>query len=247
MFDQSTPTYPRQLDSRCVIEVDRGFTLIEMAIVLLIVTLLLGGLLMPLSAQVEQRKIGETQKSLDEIKEALLGFAIANRRLPCPAQSATDGSENAPCNGSLTAAGFIPWAALGVSKTDAWGHIFRYSVTSAFTTTAPFTLGTLRQLTVQTLDKNGNRVNLSNNRDVPVVVLSHGKNGYGAFDDQGNPLAAVPTANVSENTNATSTTTFISRTMTENAGAPEGEFDDIVTWLSRYVLFNRMVAAGQPL
>ncbi len=55
-----------------------GFTLVEMAIVLVIVGLLLGGLLMPLSAQVEQRRIGETQKALDEIKEALVGFAIAN-------------------------------------------------------------------------------------------------------------------------------------------------------------------------
>lgn len=221
-----------------------GFTLIEMAIVLLIVALLLGGLLMPLSAQVEQRKISETQKALDEIKEALTGFAIANGRLPCPAKSATDGSENAPCNDNLTASGFIPWSALGVTKSDAWGRIFRYSVTSAFTI-LPFTLGTARQLTVQTLDNSGNRINLTKDKDVPVVVLSHGKNGYGSFDDLGKPLAAVPAANLSENTNATSTTTFISRTMTDNAGAPEGEFDDIVTWLSPYILFNRMVAAGR--
>jgi prepilin-type N-terminal cleavage/methylation domain-containing protein len=40
-----------------------GFTLVEMAIVLVIVGLLLGGLLMPLSAQIEQRRIGETQKA----------------------------------------------------------------------------------------------------------------------------------------------------------------------------------------
>jgi hypothetical protein len=29
------------------------------------------------------------------------------------------------------------------------------------------------------------------------------------------------------------------------AGAPNGEFDDIVTWLSVNVLLNRLVSAGQ--
>ena len=49
-----------------------GFSLIEMAFVLVIVTLLLGGLLVPFSTQVEQKRIAETQKAMEEIKEALL-------------------------------------------------------------------------------------------------------------------------------------------------------------------------------
>ena len=52
-----------------------GFTLVEIAIVLVIVGLLIGGLLTPLAAQLEQRRGSETQKALDEAKEALFGFA----------------------------------------------------------------------------------------------------------------------------------------------------------------------------
>ena len=52
-----------------------GFTLVEMAIVLMIVGLLLGGLLVPLSAQMEQRNVTETRKQLDEIQQALIGYA----------------------------------------------------------------------------------------------------------------------------------------------------------------------------
>jgi hypothetical protein len=37
---------------------------------------------------------------------------------------------------------------------------------------------------------------------------------------------------------------FVSRVRT-SLGAAGGEFDDIVTWLSENVLYNRMVAAGQ--
>lgn len=57
---------------------DSGFTLIELAVALVVVTLILGGLLVPLNTQLEQRKSSDTQKSLDEIKEALIGFAVAN-------------------------------------------------------------------------------------------------------------------------------------------------------------------------
>lgn len=229
----------------------RGFTLIEMAIVLLIITLLLSGLLVPLSTQVEQRKIAETQKSLEEIKEALIGFAIINGRLPCPAKSTTNGDENV-CTGTTPEprTGLIPWAALGVPKLDGWGHIFRYSVTPAFTLAPPNgpTLTTFRDITITTRDSAGTPINLSNVNSIPAMVLSHGRNGYGAFDDQGVAQSPVPVANADEvdNTNIVLIqAVFISRPQTNNPAAAGGEFDDIVVWLSPNILFNRMVAAGK--
>jgi prepilin-type N-terminal cleavage/methylation domain-containing protein len=62
-----------------------GFTLVELAMVLFIVSLLIGGLLMPLSAQNEVRGRQETDRALANIREALIGFAAINGRLPCPA------------------------------------------------------------------------------------------------------------------------------------------------------------------
>ncbi len=62
-----------------------GFTLIELAMVLFIVTLLIGGMLLPLSAQTEIRGRQETDRALANIRDALIGFAIVNGRLPCPA------------------------------------------------------------------------------------------------------------------------------------------------------------------
>ena len=56
-----------------------GFTLIEMAMVLMIVGLLLGGLLPTISSQVEQRNVTETRKQLDEIQQALIGFCRHQR------------------------------------------------------------------------------------------------------------------------------------------------------------------------
>ncbi len=219
-----------------------GFSLVEMAIVLVIVGLLLGGMLMPLSAQMEQRRNSETQKALDEINQALIGFAVANKRLPRPATSATNGDERAACTTEAECTGFIPWTALGVTKLDAWNHIFRYKVTMAFTTT--FALTTARSITVQTRDSAGVLANLTTANDVPAIVLSHGKNGYGSTADDGTLQPSVPASNIDETTNATSTTTYVSRSPA-GTGATGGEFDDLVAWLSPNTLFNRMVAAGQ--
>lgn len=73
-----------------------GFTLVELAMVLFIVSLLIGGLMMPLSAQHEIRGRAETERSLANIREALIGFAVVNGRLPCPAQaSIATGTANA--------------------------------------------------------------------------------------------------------------------------------------------------------
>ena len=70
-----------------------GFTLIEVAIAVVVIALLLGSILGPLSIRIEQADRQETQALLDEIKEALYGFSVTNGRLPCP-DTDSDGSEN---------------------------------------------------------------------------------------------------------------------------------------------------------
>src|SRR5215470_16101798 len=63
----------------------RGFTLAELAVVVLVIALLLGGLTLTLSTQTELRRIEDTQRTLELAKDALIGFAITRGRLPCPA------------------------------------------------------------------------------------------------------------------------------------------------------------------
>lgn len=230
----------------------RGFTLFEVALALFVISMLLGIFLVPLTTQVNQRKILETQESLAEIAEALLGFAVAKGNLPCPAISATNGLEDRTggvCTGGKRQ-GFIPWATLGVTKLDAWGNIFRYGVVPAFaSSSSPFTLSTAPDMEIQTRVGGGALTNLTNANTVTAIVLSHGENGYGASNNQGvahGLPAGWPAANADENTNAVTTTTFVSRP-TQKAGAAGtgGEFDDVSAWLPRVVLTNRMVAAGK--
>lgn len=62
-----------------------GFTLVELTIVLFIVALLSSGLMLGLSGQREQAMNKDARMQLETIREALIGYAMTNGRLPCPA------------------------------------------------------------------------------------------------------------------------------------------------------------------
>ena len=71
-----------------------GFTLVEMAIVLLILTLLAGSLTAGLSAHLARRAEAATDAALDEARDALLGYVVRKGYFLCSAKSAIDGSED---------------------------------------------------------------------------------------------------------------------------------------------------------
>ena len=230
-----------------------GFTLTELAVVLVIVALMIGGLLLPLSAQDDIRRTQETQKTLNEARDALIGFAAANGRLPRPATSASNGVEiSATCATDADCSGLVPWATLGVGKLDAWNKIIRYSVTPAFAN-GSISLATIPNRIVQTRDPGTGALTFlvgvpvcTSSQCTPAVIFSHGKKNWGTSDSgTAIPDGSNPDTNVDEDQNNTGPTNYISRTPTDNTAAAGGEFDDIVVWLSPNILFNRMIAAGR--
>jgi prepilin-type N-terminal cleavage/methylation domain-containing protein len=240
-MDRFAPTYRN----------NRGFTLVELAVVVAVVALLLGTLLVPLASQVEQRNITQTQKQLEEIKEALLGFAMVNGRLPRPATSDTDGKErDTACGNAQDCTGLLPWVALGLPKADAWGKIYAYSVVPEYAN-AGFdfnTGGTLK--TVQTRSPTGSLQNLATNQ--VAVVISFGASNWGRTEN-GTDVADMSATNVDEDSNYTKfhcatagdCTNFISRPAARNAAAAGGEFDDLLAWVPHTILMTRMVVAGK--
>jgi prepilin-type N-terminal cleavage/methylation domain-containing protein len=220
----------------------RGFTLTELAVVLVIVALLIGGMLMPLSAQQDIAARNNSEKALAEIREALIGFAAANGRLPRPATSATDGTENASiCANDAACSGFIPWATLGTAKLDGYGKLIRYSVTPDYAN-GTISLASVANRTVRTRDGAGTAIDLAG--QVPAVIFSQGKGRWGTTD-AGAALADGSATNLDEDANDAGPTNYFSRQASDNAAASGGEFDDMVIWLPGNILFNRMIAAGR--
>ncbi|MFH0811499.1 MAG: prepilin-type cleavage/methylation domain-containing protein, partial [Pseudomonadota bacterium] len=95
----------------------KGLTLIEMAIILVILGLLFGMTFPLLSELTKHRHFRSTQKDLEEIKQALLGYAGIYHRLPC-ADGNGDGVGD--CGGTPTVTGTLPYLDLGLGAVDAW-------------------------------------------------------------------------------------------------------------------------------
>lgn len=266
----------------------QGFTLVEMAVVLMIVGLLLGGLIPAISSQLEQRRTNETRKTLEEMKDALFGFAVANGRLPCPASSTSNGMESfctsatgacgteifwpalPPTHGRCAKPydGFVPAVTLGIAPVntqgqllDAWGNPVRFAITNAkdasnnfyFTATngiktrwnsgTPLdpdlrVCSTSTGLTTATPDSADCASGKALTNNAVAVIYSLGKNsatGGSSGDEDHNP-------NPQTTKSADRVFVFHEPAATDSTN---GEFDDIVTWLSPNILYNRMVTAGR--
>lgn len=245
---------------------ERGFTLVEIAIVVLVLGLLLASLLGPLSVRIEQQEIRKTSDQMEEIKEALYGYAMANGALPCPDTSTPpDGlaEPSCPATPAACADGILPWQTLGVERADGWGSLFRYCVTPEFT--APDTDGICTDtdgkldlcddggITVQTRGYNKLLPAANLVTKIPAIIVSYGKNGRGATPALGGPpIPALPEA-VDELENLDGDETFVARHYTaddptcndNDPSKPYCGFDDIAVWISANVLKYRLVQAGR--
>ena len=244
----------------------RGFTLIELAIVLFVVALLLGGMLLPLAAQQDIRNFGDTQKILVESRDALLGFAMANDRLPCPATTPS-GVED-PVGGSTALipctnphGGFLPAATLGLSPVDAQGYRLdgwggesvnrvHYAVSTA-NSNAFTTQNGMKTTGMTTLAPDLQICNTGVgmvNPGVPATATCAANTALAtdavAVVYSIGKNATFGGAGTDENHNPNPQTTLAADRAFVNA-AQGTNFDDQMLWLSRNTLFNRLVAAGR--
>lgn len=237
-----------------------GFSLIELAIVLLIIGALIGSFIGTLGARIQSSRYIETKSELNDIKVALYGYAasLVSPHLPCPdcrtatcggltvGNFANDGIEDrngvvcdTNTDGTL---GNLPWQTLGIGESDPWGS--RYSYWVADNAATAFQLTTvINSATVNT--RIGESIAVLTDA-AAAVVFSHGANGYGSIS-----VDAVLKTNASsddevENTN--NDNIFVSRNVTEPGSetttGDDFEYDDMLLWVSEYELKGKMVQAG---
>lgn len=195
-----------------------------------------------------------------------------------PFDETTPVASMAQCDGGTDfddGEGFLPWVELNVSAGDAWGNRFRYRVawpqftwpdTNGVCDGADFDLCATGDIAVFTRGDDPSSAGIEGKfsaalaNNLPAIVISHGRNGFGATSING---VARPTAagasdeneNADIDTGAGAVPTFYSRSYArggagcdetnEAAGIPSCAFDDIVMWLSPALLNNRMVTAGR--
>ncbi len=239
-----------------------GFTLIEIAIVLIIVTILLGYTVAMVPVQQELKQYRKANAEMDYILDALYAYAQVNGRLPCPDNmGAPDGIED-PATGAADCTGwygYLPAKTLGLdgnldnnfSLVDPWGEPYRYQVTDDDSGGGG----------------GGDFVITDDIQSVGVATLAPDlfvclTNGPGSADTDcpgANPAVNTVAANVpaviislgkdrggvTSNIQTENTDADVISVKTSRSDVSGAEYDDIVKWISPNILYSKMIAAGK--
>lgn len=242
--------------------IEKGFSLLEMAVVLFILGAVIIGVALPMLARTKIyadnvliQKIKDSNLTLEEMKQALLGYVALNQTLPCP-DIDFDGLENRQASPNMylcfATEGFIPWKTLGLIKgSDTWGNAIRYRVDqnyASYDLTNPISTNNrqisptnhavsaaLRVKNTNWLSDQTNTIDywLTDSSSIVAILFSTGKNGQ---SDYPNSAAMAVGFYVQDTRN------FY---QVDNLNTHFNTFDDIVTWVSKFQVINALNNAGK--
>lgn len=193
--------------------------------VLILLALLGGGLLLPLSGAADALARRQAEAGLADIRAALLAYAALHGHLPCPDASTTPddaayGQAAARCSGA--SAGFLPFKTLGLAEFDPWGERWRYRVDGRFADAeAP--------------------IGLSSTFSSPSLVVVDGR-GRTLVTAVEPPLVVFYSTGANRHADGLNAAAAAERCESDRPGA---DFDDLVQWFARPLLFNSLIAAGR--
>ena len=204
---------------------DRGFSLVEMAIVVVLMGIFLTLGMSAFNAVTANTALSTTKKKQEIIRDALIAYLREFKRLPCPEVTAFGANPPTGVEGRQTAGnpatncssfwGTLPYTELGLSRDvamDGYENFFTYFVSSAALTVEPdwtltqaagvpgFSVGNPGRFAIT---ENGSATTLSINL-ATVAIVSHGNNGLGAFTSKGT-RNALPADGTDERQNAPDT------------------------------------------
>jgi len=205
---------------------DKGFTLIEIAIVMVIIGILAGGGVSLMGILSERKIRNESLDYLNEAKTSLINFANINGRLPW-ADSNGDGNEDPG-----TPIGTFPFLTLRLSPTDSQKRPLRYELNSSLGTdlsnSCSALLGGLSGSPLM-VDADGSPTPFP----VAAVLVSAGPKDA---DGDGNVFDDVTTG-THQGDNRDGNPNYIRY-------PPVDVFDDLVVYLDEYTLYGEI--CGKP-
>lgn len=214
-----------------------GFTLIEIAIVMVVIGLLTGGGISIMRVMTERKARNENMEYLQQAKEAILSYAEITGALPWPDTDADGTGTDNPCALNAPCAGFLPFTDLNIAPHDVYQRSVRYEISNS-----PGSLGTNRGVTCGTLRAwnpalpNGPLL-IEIGPPVPVpfrvaAILVSG--GPMDADGIGGALAAFDAvAGAAGGNNVTGAPRYVK-------SPPTDTFDDVVVFIGGYELNSKM-------
>ncbi len=200
----------------------KGFTLIEIAIVMVIIGILAGAGVSLIGVLTKKKLRDETIDYLDKSREALISFASINGRFPW-ADTDGDGVED-----SGSTSGDLPYVTLNLMPTDSYKRPVKYEVNSSLTTNRQLSCGALRagiSGSPSVVDSDGSTSAFS----VAAIVISSGPTDA---DGDGNLYDAV-TSGTHQGDNTDGVPNYIRH-------PPIDTFDDLVRYIGTNELYREI-------
>ena len=245
---------------------EQGFTLAQMAVVILLSGILMTMGITTMQALNENSALAVTNKRLEQIEKALKIYLLRStlKRLPCPDKilpagpgTAFDGSadrhggDGAMADSCVADSGLLPYVTLGLQRrgvVDGWGNYFTYHLDGSGNFAWGAANGNSPNLanvgSLRVIRRNQNGQESGSVSDAVVVVVSHGSNGLGSYTIKGTQTAVLPGATLDENENSDADALFVERDHSDRAdykdstGTVRGGFDDILLVLGVNSLFD---------
>jgi prepilin-type N-terminal cleavage/methylation domain-containing protein len=190
-----------------------GFTLLEIAIVMVIIGILAGGGISLMKILTERKARNATADYLQQVRTALVGFAADNGRLPW-----ADGNGDGVADTGTTR-GTVPFLTLQLAPSDAYKRILNYEINTNLAASRSGTCGALRAGLAgrpQVVDADGSATAFS----VAAVLVSAGPMDA---DSNGNVFDDLTTGTFLGN-NATGTPAYLRH-------PPVQDFDDLTAYI----------------
>jgi prepilin-type N-terminal cleavage/methylation domain-containing protein len=188
-----------------------GFTLVEMAVVVIILSLIMTMGLSAAGSMLLNSQREVTRERMKAVRDAMVGYFAQNHRFPCPdagsnvGNTGRDGLEDRavggpnpdPASACVGAMGTVPYVTLGLSRDqalDAWGNFISYRLTTApawhlsatFARPAPPAAPVCNPAGIVAPPLAGLGVFSSptvvQTNAAAWVLISHGRNGLGAWN-----------------------------------------------------------------
>ncbi len=226
----------------------RGFTLIEIAIVMVVVGLLLSGGLLAVAPVLQSSRTTDTNQKLDRLEQALILHVIRNGCLPCPANPAlatgdtnagrsqtgaatyyTTGCTASACHQTGTLQGGVPWFNLGLSEADTidgFGFRIDYALTAGLQNTNGMVRTPPAGYPAGLLAVNVASGGTSITAAAAYVLVSHGPDRALAYNSAG-LRSGDPNGSTDQAANSDGTP-FVQKSVTAVSGVTY--FDDSVRW-----------------
>ncbi|NBV05752.1 MAG: prepilin-type N-terminal cleavage/methylation domain-containing protein [Proteobacteria bacterium] len=252
------------LKSFCEKNLKKAFSLIELSIVIVIVSILITGALSVSVNAINSAKNKITKDRITEIYKALGNYVVVNKKLPCPAPitdtksiTTTYGTSLATCaattgvvaypSSTNLLSGMLPVKTLGLPldmAEDGFGDKFEYIVDLNYTIASAGTavtsgvgdFGTSTTANISIKEK-PNTTDITIETTAVFAIVSLGANKYGAYGYDSSTSNTAPT-DAQELRNVTPSSSSNATATLYVSSATSDAFDDIVFYKTRQTFIS---------